>query len=100
MRRRNELSNTTDFETKCDILAELWINYKGDPEFQDFIAYNDLGLPLAYAVSTEIVSSTPKAEMLVNETYDLLISGLGLTDDDFQSLNDLLISAGLQDAEE
>jgi hypothetical protein len=55
---------------------------------------------LAYAVSTEIVSSTPKAEMLVNETYDLLISGLGLTDDDFQSLDDLLISAGLQDAEE
>jgi hypothetical protein len=91
---------STTFDVKCEILGDLWIEYKGDPEFQDFIAYNDLGLPLAYAVSTEIVSSTPKAEMLVNETYDLLISGLGLTDDDFQSLDDLLISAGLQDAEE
>jgi hypothetical protein len=49
---------TTPFETRCKILAELWIDYRKDEEFADFIAYCDLGLPLAYSVSEGIVEST------------------------------------------
>ena len=87
---------TTTLEARCDILGELWVGYKGDPEFEDFISYNDLGLPLAYAISTEIVKSTPKAEMFINETFDLLLSGLGKEDDGFDSLDDLIGLEGLE----
>lgn len=86
-------SALTPFSNRCDILAEVWVNYKGDPDFEDFISYNDLGLPLAYAIAVDIVHSTPKAEMFVNETFDLLLSALGVEDTNFESLDDLLAAS-------
>lgn len=83
-------STPTSFDAKCDILGELWVEYKNDVEFEDFIEYNDLGLPLAYALATEIVTKTPKAELFVNETFDLLLTGLELADEGFETLADLL----------
>ena len=83
-------SRTTPFSKRCEILGDLWVAYKGDPEFEDFISYNDLGLPLAYALATEIVTKTPKAELFVNETFDLLLTGLELADEGFETLADLL----------
>jgi hypothetical protein len=81
---------TTKFEARCDILAEFWIAYKGDEEMEDFISYNDLGLPLAYAISTDIVQTSTKAELFINETWEVLLSGLGLEDTGFDSLDDIL----------
>lgn len=83
-------SATTPFSNRCEILGDLWVAYKGDPEFEDFISYNDLGLPLAYAIATDIVIPTAKSEMFVNETWDLLLSGLELTDEGFDSLDDII----------
>ena len=41
----------TAYEAQCDILADLWVEYKSEPEFKDFVEYNDLGLPLAYSIA-------------------------------------------------
>ena len=83
--------NETTFTNRCDILGELWIQYKNDQEFSDFIEYNDLGLPLAYAVSAEIIEVSPKLEMFVNETFQLLLAALGKeTDEGYETLGDLL----------
>jgi hypothetical protein len=83
---------TTSITNQCQILADLWIDYKTEQQFQDFIAYNDLGLPLAYAVSTEIVPLTPTAEIFIKETFEVLLIALGLTDDEdgFDSIDDIL----------
>lgn len=86
-------STPTPFANRCDILADLWIDYKGDAQFQDFIQYNDLGLPLAYAISGGIVDSTPISEGFVNETFELLLEALGLTDQGFESLSDIVLIA-------
>jgi hypothetical protein len=83
-------STATPFASRCDILGELWVAYKGDPEFEDFISYNDLGLPLAYAISTDIVKTSPKAEMFINETWEVLLSGLEIADEGYDSLDDIL----------
>jgi len=83
-------NTSTPFSKRAEILGDLWIGYKGDPEFEDFIQYNDLGLPLAYALATDIVGHTPKAEMFVNETFELLLASFSLTDDGYESLDDLL----------
>jgi len=67
------------------------LNYRGDEEFTDFLEYNDLGLPLAYAIASEIVASTPIAQAFVEETFDLFITGLGIEEDTgFDTLDDVL----------
>jgi hypothetical protein len=81
----------TPFETKCSILADLWMDYRGDEEFTDFLEYNDLGLPIAYAISNGIVKTLPMAESFINETFDLLLASLEIQEDaGFETLADLL----------
>ncbi len=81
----------TTFQDKAAILADLWLNYKQDEEFLDFVEYNDLGLPLSYAITEGIIKSTPIAESLVSETFDLLLQALEIDEDTgFESLDDVL----------
>lgn len=80
----------TPFETRVSILAELWLDYRQDEEFKDFIEYNDMGLPLAYFIDNKLVEPTQTAINFVNETFALLLAGLGLEDTGFESLTDLL----------
>jgi hypothetical protein len=85
------MSNTnTDFSNRCSILGDLWLNYKSEPEFEDFIEYNDIGLPLAFAIAQDIISASDMATKYVNETWDLFLESLGLPDVGFTSLDELL----------
>jgi hypothetical protein len=86
-------STTTPFSSQAEILADLWLNYKQDTDFIDFIEYNDIGLPLAYCVSNDIVKSTDLAEKFITETFSLLVSSLGLDDTGFDNLDELLSEA-------
>jgi hypothetical protein len=81
---------TTTFENKTTILADLWLNYRNDTEFVDFIEYNDLGLPLAYAINEGIVDTTELATNFIDETFDLFIFGLGIVDTGFDSLDEMM----------
>jgi hypothetical protein len=80
---------TTPIETQCEILGELWSQYRGDETFEQFIAYSDLALPLAYSISSDIISITPKAQMFIEESWLLLLEALGVEDLSFSDLNDL-----------
>jgi hypothetical protein len=82
----------TSFDTKCEILSDLWLNHKGDEGLDDFIEYNDLGLPLAFLVSEDLVTPSNRANDMINETFDLLIAALEIEDTGFDSLDDLLMS--------
>lgn len=75
---RDELTN---FDTICSILAELWSNYKQDKDFKDFIEYNDLGLPLAFLIDSDMVEPSQIAKDYVLETWQILLSALGVDDD-------------------
>ncbi len=80
-----------DFQGKCNVLSQLWFDYREDEEFKDFIEYNDIGLPLAYLISSEIAKPTGVAEQYINETYDLLTQALGVLDTTpYDSLEDML----------
>ena len=80
----------TTLDNKTNILAQLWLDYRNDEEFADFIEYNDLGLPLSYAISTNIVKISPEAEKFINETFELLLAGLEIEDTGFEDLESLL----------
>jgi hypothetical protein len=85
----------TDFSNKITILAELWMNYRDDDHLDDFIEYNDLGLPMAYLIMNEIVMPTERSELYINETFDLLLAALSIEDKGFTSLDELLNSANM-----
>ena len=83
----------TPLTTRTEILADLWLNYRNDEEFTDFIEYNDLGLPLSYAVAEGIIKSTPVADAFINETFDLLLSALDIEDDGYDALDAMLAAS-------
>lgn len=85
-----EQTSPTPFSTKATILGELWLNYRNDPEFKDFIQYNDLGLPFAYGISEGMIDKTPIVEKYVEETFDVLLGGLGIEDEGFEILDEML----------
>ena len=81
---------TTPFSSKCEILGELWLKYRSEEEFEDFLEYNDLGLPIAYAIANDIVKPLDLAKSFVDETFDLLITSLNLEDSGWDNLDELL----------
>lgn len=87
----------TDFESMCEILGEFWSEYRDLEELEDFVGYNDLGLPLAYFINESIVVSTPAAEAYVNETFNFLVAALGIDDKvAYESLDEMFDAAGFQ----
>lgn len=80
----------TTFENKCNILSDLWLNFRLDEEFADFIQYNDLGLPLAYAIAEGIVEPTETASAMIEETFSLLLAASDVEDTGFENLNQIL----------
>jgi hypothetical protein len=87
------MADTTDFRSKAEILAELWMDYRDDEGFKDFIEYNDLGLPLAYAVANGIVDSNEMVERFIDETFRVLLAATGVEDIGYDNLQDLLEQA-------
>ena len=83
-------SSKTTFSNQCYILGELWLSYRDDEQFKDFIDYNDIGLPLAYMLDSKIVEPTEIAEQFINETFDLFLNALEIEDTGFDNLDDVL----------
>jgi hypothetical protein len=81
----------TTFDSRALILGQLWINFKEDDEWTDFMAYSDLGLPLAFSFAEGIINHTPTLEQYINETWDLFIEGLGIEDLGYARLEDIFV---------
>jgi hypothetical protein len=82
---------TTPFSKKCEILGDLWLEYREDETFQDFFEYNDLGVPIAYAVQEKLIEKlTSEGTRIVEESFRLLLAGLSVEDTGFDSLEHLL----------
>jgi hypothetical protein len=79
----------TKFDNKALILGQVWMEHKSDDEMADFFAYNDIGIPLAFAYAEGIVNYTETLEKYINETFDLLLEALNIEDAGFDDLQDL-----------
>ena len=79
------------FENKCAVLSDLWMQYRFDKKFQDFVEYNDLGLPLAFLVEEELVKPASLAKQMIDETYTLLLASLEREDGDYESIEDIML---------
>jgi hypothetical protein len=82
---------------KAGVLAELWINYRDDEDFTDFIEYNDIGLPLAYFIAEGLVSDTsPLGDQYIIETFDMFATALNVTEEEIEALEDITLIPILQ----
>jgi len=81
----------TEFNTKAEILSDLWLNYRNDESLDDFIQYNDLGLPLAYALTFDIIKLQDIGKAMIEETFDLLLAALEIeADEGYSNIDELL----------
>lgn len=80
----------TSIDKRAEILANLWMEYRDTGDFDDLIAYGDLGFPLAYAITYKIVQATDQTTALINELFDLFLESIDVEDEDFDSLEEIL----------
>lgn len=81
------------FSDKCGILGQFWFEFRDDEKLSEFITYNDIGLPLAWFIATGVVTPNPMAEDYINETFNLFLAALEVTEeelDEVDNLSDLL----------
>jgi hypothetical protein len=83
----------TDFSNKCNILGELYINYKDNSKLKDFLEFNDLGLPLAYLSSEGLCELSTDGERYIEETWTLFLASLKINDTGFEVLDELFVAA-------
>lgn len=81
----------TTFQNKCAIVGEVWMAHRSDPEFKNFIEYNDLGLPLGFIIAEGLATPTKLAESMVEESFDLLLAALEREDNGYESLDDVFV---------
>lgn len=86
----NNREAVSSFESICSILGDLWMDYKSDKYFKDFIEYNDIGLPIAFLVDNELVDPSKLAKQYVYETWDIFLAALEIKEDmGWQSLEEV-----------
>jgi len=85
-----------EFADKAGILGQLWIEFRADEDFTDFIEYNDLGLPMSYMVAEGLIKEcSPTGESLIEETFVMFCELLEITEDDFDALDEINLGSVL-----
>jgi hypothetical protein len=78
----------TTFDNKVSILVEVLQNE--EPQWQDFINYNNLGLPFAYGVQRGWFPAGEDVTRLIEKTFDILLQVLDIeTDTGFEELEEM-----------
>jgi hypothetical protein len=80
----------TEISNQIIILAELYANYREDKGFQEFVEFNDLGLPLAYLSSEGLAMPSEDGLRYIAETFELFLGSLDIEDTGFTSLDEML----------
>lgn len=83
---------TTPYTKKCEILSEVWFEFRNSEVLKEVIEYGDLGFPLAYAIAEKIIESSPLAENFVNDVWEMFLYNLSIEEDTgFESLDDVFL---------
>ena len=72
-REKNSMENIT----KAEILVQFTQDNFNDEVYEDFFDYNDLGIPIAIALTQDMVILTNKGEELIEETWKELCELFG-----------------------
>jgi len=80
-----------DIKQKSSVIVGFIQMHFNTPQYADFFDYNDLGLPLAVAVDSDLCTLNEQGLKVLNETYDLLCDELGADkEEDYNFIDELL----------
>ena len=89
---------------KAEIIMDFVQRYSEVKLFEDFFGYNDLGIPLAVAVSSELCELNKRGHEVIDETYLLLLTELRLEninfDKEYKDLDDILEDSPIEEEED
>jgi hypothetical protein len=80
----------TTFDKKCEILADLWFDYRGtkDPVWAEYFRVEDLSLPCAFAQNHGFI--TIDDQEMIEDAFKELLEMIGITSDTgFNGLSDV-----------
>ena len=80
----------TTFENVVNILGDLWLNYRNEPDLQEFFSFNDIGLPASYLIAEGLVLANEQSANYIYQTWKMLLDLLGLEDTGYESLEEIL----------
>lgn len=83
------MAGTTDFSIKCEILADVWMDYRDEEGFRELFEFADIGFPLAYMIDNGIVEPSESANGFIDDTFGLLLNTLNVKDTGFENTNHL-----------
>jgi hypothetical protein len=79
-----------DTTTRAKLIAEFAYENINEPLASDFFDYNDLGVPLAIALSNDLCSITDKGVVVIEETYNNVCDEMEVPNDiDYDDINDM-----------
>ena len=71
-----------NFDEKAGVVGTLWIEFRRSDEYADFMAYNDLGCPLAYMYTNGLVKElSDQGKAMISETFKMFLELLDVTED-------------------
>jgi hypothetical protein len=74
--------NFTQPSIPIDLKAAILVDFTNwsinNPRYQDFFRYNDLGIPVALALTADLVIPKPSGTNILSETYILMCAELGI----------------------
>lgn len=77
--------------SKADIIVQFTQDQFVNEEYDEFFNYNDLGVPIAIALSNGLVNLTEDGEALINETWkDLCELFDADPEEEYESIDDLM----------
>ena len=79
-----------EIKDKAEILVQFTQDEFNSGEYDEFFDYNDLGIPMAIAVTQDMVILTDSGEELLDETWkELCLLFDANPDDEYESIDDL-----------
>lgn len=85
---------TTPYTDRREILSELWVSYKDEGFFKEYIKENDLGLPLAFAKENNLIGvDTVETVNLINESFENMLALLDLNDEGWVSVDHMIYAS-------
>lgn len=90
----------TPINKQAEILSELWMDYRDEDYFKDFFEYADLGLPLAYLLTNNIVTRNSETDKFISDTWEMFLGLVALEDTGFETLGDVLVETDIPLPEE
>lgn len=80
----------TNFQSKCEILADIFLEHRDDEKFADFVEYADVGLPLAFILHRGYATASENSGEFIDDSFAVLLGILEVEDQNYESLGQLL----------